>query len=109
MLVSIVTTLYRSEPFVREFYNRSCKSLERLGLSYEFIFVNDGSPDTSLNVAIDLMKSDGCVKVVDLSRNFGHHEAILVGLRESSGDYVFLIDVDLEESPEVLEEFFSEL
>ena len=109
MKISIVTTLYRSETFIQEFYNRARQAAEELGADYEFIFVNDGSPDSSLAVALDVCRRDANVKVFDLAKNFGHHPAIMVGLRAASGDYVFLIDVDLEEAPENLVTFFQDL
>ena len=70
--------------------------------------VNDGSPDRSLEVAIKLAGRDPKVKVIDLSRNFGHHKALMTGLRRSRGQLVFLIDSDLEEDPECLPQVFTE-
>jgi putative glycosyltransferase len=75
--------------------------------SYEIIFVNDGSPDDSLEVAVSIFEQDEKVRILDLSRNFGHHKAIMTGLAHSRGRQVFLIDCDLEEPPEVLAEFTS--
>jgi putative glycosyltransferase len=103
--LSIVTTLYQSAPFVHEFYRRAVAAAERLASSFEIIFVNDGSPDESLALALELFSRDPRVRVVDLSRNFGHHKALLTGLERASGELVFLLDVDLEESPEWLVEF----
>jgi putative glycosyltransferase len=71
--------------------------------------VNDGSPDDSLAVALDIQKSDKRVVVVELSRNFGHHKAIMAGLREATGDLIFLVDCDLEEEPELLVSFWNKL
>lgn len=107
MKISIVTTLYRSAPFLSEFYSRIMYSAQNLGLPYELIMVNDGSPDHSLDVALSIQQQDPNVKVIDLSRNFGHHKAILTGLSVARGDLVFLIDCDLEEDPELLERFYS--
>ena len=78
-----------------------------LGDDYEIVLVNDGSPDNSLDLAIQLAESDGHVVVVDLSRNFGHHKAMIAGLEHALGERVFLIDSDLEEEPEWLLEFSS--
>ena len=105
--LSIVTTLYNSEPHLLEFFERARKAASTLTDEMEFVFVNDGSPDGSLQVATGLLESDCAVKIVDLSRNFGHHKAMMTGLEHASGDLVFLIDSDLEESPEVLTEFSS--
>jgi putative glycosyltransferase len=67
--------------------------------------VNDGSPDNSLERAIQLSRQDGHVIVVDLSRNFGHHKAMMAGLENADGELIFLIDSDLEEEPEWLSNF----
>jgi len=105
MKLSIVTTLYYSAEYIAEFYKRITETAKKITDNYEIIFVNDGSLDNSSSIVIDLNQQDGRVKLVDLSRNFGHHKAIMTGLVKSSGDRVFLIDVDLEEDPELLEHF----
>lgn len=106
MKLSIVSTLYQSEKYVDEFYRRSKLAAENYaGDSYEIIFVNDGSPDNSVNIAIEISKIDKHVTVIDLSRNFGHHKAMMTGLAHSCGEQVFLIDSDLEEEPEWLASF----
>ena len=99
MDLSIVTTLYYSAPYLEEFYARICAAAKRITSDYEIVFVNDGSPDNSLNIAISLYEGDERVRVVDLSRNFGHHKAIMTGLAHARGDFIFLIDCDLEEEP----------
>ena len=109
MKISIVTTLYYSAPYIYEFYERISKEAKKITDDYEIIFVDDGSPDDSLQKAIELHKKDEKVKVIELSRNFGHHKAIMTGLKYAKGDYVFLIDSDLEEEPELLSKFWQEL
>lgn len=105
MNLSIVTTMYYSEPYIEEFYRRISKAAQEITDNYEIIIVNDGSPDKSLEIAVGICKQDGRVKVIDLSRNFGHHRAIMTGLRYAKGELIFLIDCDLEEEPELLKEF----
>ena len=106
MKLSIVATLYKSALYIREFHQRASAAAKKLvGDDYEIILVNDGSPDNSLELAINLTKSDEHLVVVDLSRNFGHHKAMMAGLEQASGDLIFLIDSDLEEEPEWLLEF----
>lgn len=107
--LSIVTTLYRSSSYLPSFCERVAASASSLGVSYELILVNDGSPDDALHVGRGLLERYPTLKIVDLSRNFGHHAAIMEGLRHASGDRVFLIDCDLEEPPEVLLEFWAAL
>jgi putative glycosyltransferase len=107
--LSIVTTMYYSESFITEFYRRSSEAAAAVSASYEIVFVNDGSPDNSLENARALVEKDARVRVIDLSRNFGQHRAIMVGLEYARGRHVFLIDCDLEEDPLKLPEFFAEM
>jgi putative glycosyltransferase len=109
MQLSVVTTLFQSAPYIDEFYRRVRTEAEKIASDLEFVFVNDGSTDSSLDVALDLQKQDGRILVVDLSRNFGHHKAMMTGLEHAQGDLVFLIDVDLEEPPEIVGAFFESL
>src|SRR4051812_25349055 len=105
MHLSVVTTMYRSAPYLVEFHDRVCRAAKALFESFEIVFVNDGSPDEALDVAVRLFEEDERVRVIDLSRNFGHHAAIMTGLDRAHGDLVFLLDCDLEEEPELLSAF----
>ncbi len=105
--LSIVATLYRSAGTIEAFYERCMAAAERHFQAVELVLVNDGSPDDSLALALELKDRDPRVVVVDLSRNFGHHKAMMTGLTVASGDYVFLIDSDLEEEPELLDTFWE--
>jgi putative glycosyltransferase len=109
MQLSIITTLYYSSPYITYFYERITKAVQPITESYEIIFVNDGSPDDSLEKAKKLHSQDPKVKIIDLSRNFGHHKAMMTGLAHTKGEYVFLIDSDLEEEPELIGLFWQEL
>jgi putative glycosyltransferase len=102
--------MYYSAPYLEEFYARICATAQKITDDFEVIFVNDGSPDNSLDLAVNLYQQDKQrIRVIDLSRNFGHHKAMMAGLSYCKGKYVFLIDVDLEEEPELLGEFWSTL
>ena len=110
MKLSIVATLYQSAPYISEFYARaSAAAKELVGEEFEIVLVNDGSPDNSLDLAIKLTEQDSHVAVVDLSRNFGHHKAMMTGLDHTSGELIFLIDSDLEEDPEWLLSFDEQM
>ena len=110
MKLSIVTTLYQSESTINKFHTLISSEAKKLvNIDYEIIYVNDCSPDKSLEKAIIIFKKDKQTKIIDLSKNFGHHKAIMTGLDYASGDLVFLIDVDLEEDPRYLKKFFSEI
>lgn len=106
MKLSIVATLYKSSAYLEEFHARVSKAASSITADYEIVLVNDGSPDDSLAKAIALSATDSHVVVVDLSRNFGHHKAMMTGLMHTKGAHVFLIDCDLEEPPELLSEFW---
>lgn len=100
--LSIVTTLYRSRNFVERFYDEARRVADAMNVSFEIVFVNDGSPDDSFDVAYALHKRDDRVKLVDLSRNFGHHRALMTALAFASGDLIYVTDVDLEEPMDFL-------
>jgi putative glycosyltransferase len=105
-MISIVGTLYESAPYINDFYIKSSLVARQFPEEgYEIILVNDGSPDHSLDVAIKIAEKDSHVTVIDLSRNFGHHKAMMTGLAHATGSLIFLIDTDLEEDPEWLLQF----
>jgi putative glycosyltransferase len=100
MKLSIVATLYQSAPYVAEFHRRaSTAAKELVADDYEIILVNDGSPDNSLDLVVKMVENDPHLIILDLSRNFGHHKAMMTGLAHAKGELVFLIDSDLEEEP----------
>lgn len=108
--LSVVTTLYRSAPHIEEFVERSAAAARDLvGESFEIVIVNDGSPDDSLERSRALRERYPQIVLVDLSRNFGHHIALLEGMRQSRGDLVYLIDSNLEEAPEWVASFRDRL
>jgi putative glycosyltransferase len=109
MRISVVSTLYKSAPYIAEFVERIRAALKTLTSDYEIILVDDGSPDDSLRLALAQMVSEPQLSVVELSRNFGHHKAMMTGLEHARGELVFLIDSDLEEPPELLTPFYEKL
>lgn len=114
MKLSIVSTLYNSEKFVPKLLEELTKVVEKIGIDkkdYEIILVDDGSPDNSLKVAIEEKKKykDVNIIILELSRNFGHHKAFWAGISKSSGEYVFLIDSDMDVDPSYLKSFYCEI
>lgn len=106
MKLSVVTTLFQSAATLARFCERASHAAQAIaGNDYEIILVNDGSPDHSLELALSLCQSNPRLVVIDLSRNFGHHKAMMTGLAEARGDRVYLLDSDLEEEPEWLIDF----
>ena len=109
--LSIVTTLYNSSENIDQFFQKIDAVL--LEISYtnvEIIVVNDGSPDDSLEKAIRIKESKSYpITVIDFSRNYGHHNAMHAGLSMADGDYLFLIDSDLETEPSILKDFIDKM
>ena len=107
--LSVVTMLYRSEAYLREFHARALSAAGRLTPSFELVYVDDGSPDASAATVRELAAGDPRVVLVELSRNFGHHRAAVAGIAHAHGRRVFMLDVDLEERPEWLPEFSAQM
>lgn len=107
MIISVVTPVYNEEATLPEFYRRLTIVLESTGGSHEIILVNDGSIDNSLNLMKEIHNSDPRVRIVNLSRNFGHQTAITAGLDHACGDVVAIMDSDLQDPPEALPAFFQ--
>lgn len=108
-LISIVSTLYNSAATIEAFCSRISAVAQSITPDFEVILVDDGSPDDSLQIACRLAAADRRVTVVELSRNFGHHRALMTGMMHATGKYCFLIDSDLEEQPETLATFWQRM
>lgn len=106
-MISIVSPIFNEEDTLPEFYKRLSAALQEYGDQYEIILVNDGSRDNSLNMMREINANDPRVKIVNLSRNFGHQIAICAGLDYASGAVVAIMDSDLQDPPEVLPGFFQ--
>lgn len=108
MELSIVTTVYKSEIFLETFLNEIIIALQYIKIEkFEIIFVIDGITDNSKQYLIQRKSKISQIKIIELSRNFGHHYAIQAGLNFASGEYVFLIDNDLETPPSVLVDYYN--
>jgi len=107
--LSIVTSMFKSSSTLKEFCVRSAAAAAQLTPDFEIVLVNDGSPDDSLALALEARDREPRIRVIDLSRNFGHHKALMTGLAHARGELVFLIDCDLEEEPEWLARFHDVL
>ncbi len=108
-LVSIVSPVYQEEEGIEEFHRRLVASMEGIDddLAFEVVYVNDGSKDRSLDLLEKIAADDDRVRVVDLSRNFGHQVALSVGVDHARGDAVVVIDSDLQDPPEVIPEMIQ--
>jgi len=99
-LLSVVAPMYNEEGTVEAFYQRVRDALE--GIEFELVVVDDGSTDATTSILARLADDDPRVRVIELSRNFGHQTAITAGLDHASGDAVVMIDADLQDPPEVI-------
>lgn len=108
MYITIITPFYNEELVVAEFYKRISAVAEELpDHAFEFLFINDGSTDTTLDLLKGIQNRDRRVKIIDLSRNFGHQAAILAGIQNAGGDAAVIIDGDLQDPPELIPELIK--
>lgn len=103
--LSAVIACYRDAPAVPIMYKRLVDTFTKIGVDYEIIFVNDASPDDAKTVLAALAATDPHVVVINHTRNFGSQNAFTSGMRISTGDAVALLDGDLQDPPELIEEF----
>lgn len=107
--ISVIVSCYNEEKALPLFY----EEMERVrkqdfdGFEFEYIFVNDGSKDRSLKIIKELRKNDNKVRYISFSRNFGKEAAMLAGLQASTGNYVTLMDADLQDPPALLRQMYN--
>lgn len=107
MKLSLVVPCYNEEDVVYEFYKETRRVFTDNIEDYEFVFVNDGSKDRTLDILKAIHKVSDNVKVISFSRNFGKEAAIYAGLRKATGEYTCVIDADLQQRPEVVLQMVS--
>ena len=105
--ISIVSPVYHGSGCLRELYQRLIQVLEGVVDPFEIVLVNDASPDDSWDIILELAAADSRVKGVDLSRNFGQHCAITAGLDHAAGDWVVVMDCDLQDRPEEIPRLYE--
>lgn len=113
MLLSIVVPCYNEQEALPYFYKEICRVAEEMkashGADFEFIFVDDGSKDKTLSIARELHRQDARVRYISFSRNFGKEAGILAGLEAAKGDYVAMMDADLQDPPALLPQMLDAL
>lgn len=107
MKISIVSPVYMGERLVAELVLRLKNVLQSISPNYEIILVEDGSPDKSWNAIVSACKADSKVKGIKLSRNFGQHYAITAGLKAATGDWIVVMDCDLQDQPEEIPRLYQ--
>ncbi len=111
-ILSIVVPCYNEEAMIDLFYNDLIDKIKKLineNLDIELVFIDDGSDDNTLMKIKELSSKDSRIKYISFSRNFGKESAIYAGLKEASGDYIVLMDADLQHPPEIIVDMFENI
>ncbi|WP_431803816.1 glycosyltransferase family 2 protein [Halobacillus andaensis] len=106
-LISVVVPVYGCRSCLRELYERLRKTITGIPANYEILLINDASPDHAWETIVELCEEDECVRGIDLARNFGQHYAITAGLDHASGDWIVVMDCDLQDRPEEIATLFQ--
>lgn len=106
-LISIVVPMYFEEEVAQECYNRLKKVMDDFNINYEFVFVNDGSTDKTMDILKEIAAKDHRSKVINFARNFGHQNAVTAGIDHAIGDAIVIIDADLQDPPELIPELIN--
>lgn len=107
MEISVISPVYGCRESIQELYEKVTATLQKICNSYEIIFVNDNCPQNSWEVISTIAKNDKNVKAIKLSRNFGQHYAITAGIDYCSGNYVVVMDCDLQDKPQEIEKLYK--
>ncbi len=108
-MLSLVIPIFNEEKLIDELVKRTVSALENITAGYEVIFVDDGSTDRSLAMILSYRKNNPKIKVLSLSKNFGHQAAYTAGLEHAAGDIVAMMDGDLQDPPELLAEMYRKI
>ena len=107
--LAIIAPCYNEEKNIKVFYDKLVFIINQLKISYTFIFIDDGSIDNTWKSIKELTFQDKNIKAVRFSRNFGHQTAIFCGIQEADADYVLILDVDLQDPPEILKDMYNKI
>jgi len=109
MKLSVISPVYSCESCIVELIDRLTLSINTFTTDFEIIFVNDSSPDNSWSVLKQIASENSTIKLINLSRNFGQHAAITAGLSEATGEWMVVMDCDLQDLPEEIPNLFSKV
>jgi len=107
MMLSIVSPVYQAEKIIPLLVDRIEKSVSKISTDYEIILVEDGGPDNSWEVIEAIAAINPKINGIKLSRNFGQHPAIMAGLSQAKGEWVVVMDCDLQDQPEEIEKLYA--
>ncbi len=108
-MLSVVIPIYNEEGLIDNLVKQTVSAMETIDTDFEIIFVDDGSKDKSLQLLLDCKKKYSSIKVLSLSRNFGHQAAFTAGLEHAKGDIVCMMDGDLQDPPALFKEMYRKI
>ncbi len=107
--LSVVSPVYKAEACIEELYKRLTATLSKITSSYEIILVEDRGADQSWDIVRSIAEKDTKVRAIRLSKNFGQHKAITAGLEHAQGEYIVIMDCDLQDSPEEITNLYNKI
>lgn len=107
--IGFVLPIYNEEKNIRILYKELIDEINEIWCNYEMLFINDGSQDNSLSELKEIKARDKNVKIIDLSRNFGHEQAVKAWLDHCHGDYIVIMDTDLQDPPKLIKEMYKKI
>lgn len=107
MKISIIIPAYNEENNIKKIYSETKKVLDESNLSYEIIFINDGSNDDTEGNILEIIEYDNNVKLISFSKNFGHMSALIAGYNHCNGDAAITMDCDLQHPPEMVKDLIK--
>lgn len=105
--LTLIVPCFNEQEALPFFYKEAISVLKNLNYEYELLFINDGSKDNTLNILKDFADRDACVKYISFSRNFGKEAAMYAGFCNATGDYVAIMDADMQDPPDLLPEMLK--
>jgi dolichol-phosphate mannosyltransferase len=107
--LAVIAPCFNEDKNIKFFYERIFSAIKKLNIDYSIYFIDDGSSDQTWEVISNLKLLDKNIIGIKFSRNFGHQNAISAGIQKADGDYVLIIDVDLQDPPEILEDMYNKI
>ena len=107
--ISVVVPVYNEEENIPSLHRRLTETMESLGMSYEIVFVDDGSSDRSVEIITGLAGKDSHTRLIEFNRNYGQHTAVFAGFEHSRGEIVVTLDADLQNPPEEIRKLISKI
>jgi dolichol-phosphate mannosyltransferase len=107
--LSVIAPCFNEEKNILTFYKKIILVINKINISYNIIFIDDGSTDDTWRIIKELSSKDKNIKAVKFSRNFGHQAALFCGIQKAEAEYVLILDVDLQDPPELLEKMYKKI